>query len=371
MDGATGRNIVICFDGTGNEYQASGQTNVLKLYRALDRRDPEQQVALYLPGVGTMAAPGSQTWITRNLSRLFGLAFGYGVFRSVMDAYAFVMKFYRGPDDRIFLFGFSRGAYAARVLAGMLQSCGLLDRGAESLIPYALRVYRKRLAIRPAWAHGWRVPIYHLLRPIRRLKGLTEPDWKQADGFKQCFSRKCHPHFIGIWDTVKSIGWFRRSVILPHTAYHPALKYGRHAVAIDERRRHFRTNLWKLAHWREVKDADVRELWFAGVHSDVGGSYADSRLSDIALQWVLDGAEQYGLKIWPDALPRLKINPDPGGPMHNSLRGFWRLLGGYTRQIPEDAVIHRSVEERMRIATSADADFKYEPNIPASATFEE
>src|SRR5262245_49836813 len=132
------KNIVICCDGTGNEY-GQNNSNVIKLYQAL-RRDADQ-TAYYHPGVGTMGAKSALTVAGKAWTKFRGLAFGYGLSENIADAYQYVMRTFE-PDDRIFIFGFSRGAYTARALCGMLQMFGLLTRGNEGLIPYAIRLFK-------------------------------------------------------------------------------------------------------------------------------------------------------------------------------------------------------------------------------------
>ena len=211
------KNIVICCDGTGNEVDAGEQTNVVKLYRILDKSDPSKQIVYYHPGVGTLGAPGFQTRTAKFITTVMGLAFGYGMFRNVKSAYTYLVRRYE-PGDRVYLFGFSRGAYGVRALLGLIQMCGLLNSGNENLVDYAIKLHRTR----------------------RR----GAPDWKGAARFKKYFARNCPIHFIGIWDTVKSVGLFRRSVVLPYTADLGNVANGRHALALCEKRSKYRPNLW-------------------------------------------------------------------------------------------------------------------------------
>src|SRR6201998_571374 len=132
------KNIVICCDGTGNEF-GRRSSNVIKLYKTLicDRG----QIAYYHPGVGTMGARNALTPVGQWWTQILGLAFGYGISDNVADAYQFLMRMFE-PDDHIYVFGFSRGAYTARALCGMLHTVGLLTQGNESLIPYAIRMIK-------------------------------------------------------------------------------------------------------------------------------------------------------------------------------------------------------------------------------------
>ena len=243
------KNIVICCDGTGNEF-GHGNSNVVKLYQTLIC--DSSQIAYYHPGVGTMGAKSALTRIGKWWTRTIGLAFGYGISENVADAYQFLMRNWE-PADRIYVFGFSRGAYTARVLCGMLHAVGLLTPGNEALIPYA----------------------------IRMIKG-HDIDFHVLADFKTTFSRECNVHFIGVWDTVDSVGWIYNAVEFPYTATNPDIAIVRHATSIDERRAFFRQNLFSDLH----SNQDLAQVWFAGVHSDVGGSYPEpeSQLSKLALR---------------------------------------------------------------------------------------
>lgn len=359
------KNIVICFDGTGNEFRARRNTNVVRLFRVLARSDAATQVAFYDPGVGTSSAPGAQLWITKFISKVLGLAFGAGIMRNIADGYRFLMQRYQA-GDRVFIFGFSRGAYSARALAGMLHFCGLLDDGSENLVDYALRVFTERTVGRPKWATGWRRIVFAGIWLPLWLANRTEPDWARAAGFKRTFGRHCSVHFIGVWDTVKSVGWFRRRVVLPHTANLPDLRFGRHAVALDEKRSQYRPNLWAYPNQNDPA-VDIQQVWFAGVHSDVGGSYEEDGLADVTLQWMLDGARRHGLLVDQAELARIRCQPNPSDQMHNPLLPFWWLLGWRRRRVPHGAWIHDSA--RQRIAATASSASPYRPEIPSGAHF--
>lgn len=133
------RKLVICCDGTNNEF-GSQNTNVVRLIQCLDR-DPSRQMFYYDPGVGTMPEPGWWSSIGEKLSRAWSLAFGTGLTKNVEEAYAYLMDVWE-PGDQVFLFGFSRGAYSVRVLAGMLHLLGLLEKDNDNLVPYAMRLFK-------------------------------------------------------------------------------------------------------------------------------------------------------------------------------------------------------------------------------------
>ena len=337
------KNIVICCDGTGNQF-GQENSNVIKLYKALICN--ASQIAYYHPGVGTMGARNALSRIGKWWTRVIGLAFGYGISDNIADAYQFLMSVYE-PEDRIYVFGFSRGAYTARALGGLLHAAGLLTVGNDALIPYAIRMMKQR-------------PINFAI--------LTD--------FKKTFSRECKVHFMGVWDTVSSLGWIYNAVDLPFTAKNPDLRTVRHAVSIDERRAFFREYLFVEA----SANQDIEQVWFAGVHSDVGGGYpeAESGLSKLALRWMLCEAELAGLRIDPQQRAEILggkfpyVAPDPTGPLHKSLHGFWwlaeiwpkvvrirqpgpgdiwkssiRINLARPRSIPLGSLVHTSVEQRM------------------------
>lgn len=226
------KNIVICCDGTGNEFRAHGNTNVVKLYKALAKDDPAVQIAYYDPGVGTISDPRALTPLVKRCTILVGLAFGSGVKRNIRDAYLYLMNHYE-PGDRIYLFGFSRGAYTVRALAGMIRMCGLLVKGSDNLVPFAIKTYMQRRRVKPKWARNRLTSCFSYLLYFCWKK---KPDFLRAYRFKKTFANPCDIHFVGVWDTVKSIGWFTRRLVLPYTKNNPIIKSGRHAVSIDEKR---------------------------------------------------------------------------------------------------------------------------------------
>ena len=374
---AENKNIVICCDGTGNEY-GDNNSNVVKLYATLEIN--EQQIGYYHPGVGTMGAPSANNKLEEEWSVIKGMAFGAGLMANVGDAYRYLMEMYRDGDD-IYLFGFSRGAYTARALAGVLHMFGLLCPGNEGLIPYVTRSYAR--ASRELDRHRDTFGVAH--------------------GFKRTFSRNITLHFVGVWDTVSSVGWIYDSLKLPYSARNPIMRTGRHAVSIDERRCFFRDNLWGVpfqpgeGEYPFPQPQDIKQVWFAGVHSDVGGSYSESEsgLSKLTLEWMLREASLAGLKVDPHRaaviLGRLPLPPgsklpymppDPAAPIHDSLTGAWWIAEflpheswdkdtrktkwtipmGAPRQILADksTVIHQSVQQRL------DAVPDYKPvNLPS------
>ncbi len=178
-----GRNIVVCCDGTANQF-TKHNTNVVKLYSTLID-DPARQLIFYHPGIGTREAPGALTSIGRWLTIMLGQAVGYGLERDITETYAFVMNNYRA-GDHLYLFGFSRGAYTVRAVAALLRAFGVLRAGHETSIPYAIR----------------------LLNAVSMRKEGDNEIFRIQDNFKATFaSGDCKPYFAGVWDTVSSVGW--------------------------------------------------------------------------------------------------------------------------------------------------------------------
>src|SRR5499427_51663 len=307
------KNVVLCCDGTANEF-AEDRTNVVKLFFTLVR-DPATQVAYYHPGLGTMEPPGALTGATRIATRLAGRAFGYGLEADIRDSYIFLMNnFVEG--DRVFLFGFSRGAYTARAVASLLHMYGLIPKGNDALVPYAIRML---MAIHAIDSKGGN-------RSLEEKRYFT-----LANDFKSTFATQvCKPWFVGVWDTISSIGWYENPLRLPYTADNPDIEIGRHAIAIDERRAFFRPNLWRPTETGGPKD--VKQVWFPGVHSDVGGGYpeAESGLSKVPLEWMLREAASAGLLTDPAKVNRVLgrsdggyVPPDPKAAMHEPLTPAW------------------------------------------------
>jgi uncharacterized protein (DUF2235 family) len=251
-----GKNIVVCLDGTGNQLKARGSTNVVRIFEMLDLSDPTKQVAYYDPGVGTFSAQGAWTPAARAVSRTMGLAIGNGMRQNLGEAYAYLMAAWE-PGDQVYVFGFSRGAYTARALAGMLYRVGLLRPGCENLVQYAVNVYARNRG--------------------RDAELSRDEGWKQIDRFSSAFARTTNQTraipitFIGIWDSVKAAGILGWDLSWAYTRQLPNASAVWHAVSIDEKRRPYREYLVEPKGRKPV----LNETWFAGVHSDIGGTFED------------------------------------------------------------------------------------------------
>lgn len=336
------KNIVVCLDGTGNELKAKGNTNVVSLYDLLDLSDPEKQVAYYDPGVGTFSAPGAWTPPARFVSRVQGLAFGVGMRQNLAEAYTYLMQVYE-PGDRIYVFGFSRGAYTARALTGLLSLIGIFRRGSENLVQYAVASYTKR----------------------------GDKDFDQLRKFRWIFAHRVDGEttvpvdFLGVWDTVKAAGILRWDAKWPFTHQLGNVRAVRHAVSIDEYRRPYRDYLARAWPDADIKP-EIDEVWFAGVHSDVGGTFEDDpRLCKITLKWMLEGAvgAELLVKQGPYHAMSRAVTPDNAlGEVHR-MGKIWALVGYRNRVVPPHAKVHTSVRERLA------ADPRYRPRIPDTVTY--
>lgn len=341
-----GRNLVVCLDGTRNEPE-NGCTNVVRIFDIAVK--DESQVVYYDPGVGTMGARSATTRLGKLATQSFGTLLGHGIKENLEEAYRFLMQTYR-KDDRIFVFGFSRGAYTALALAGMIRTVGLLRPSLDNLIPYAVEMYTKAGK--------------HLRR--RGPDGQATPEerefWDERDAFDETFGNPDLPHrfdrqvhFLGIWDAVKTVGWFNfrarfEEAHWPFTRKVSGVATARQALAIHEDRRPYPE--YALTPDVEMPER-VRQMWFSGVHSDVGGFYADDhRLSDLALQWVAEEAIAAGLSVDAGKFEH-HVGVPPGGQLPDHYADgtvhhhpwFWYVIGRHRRVIPPGHEVHPTASQ--------------------------
>ena len=379
---STPKNIVICCDGTGDEFGPTN-SNVVRLYTTLDLDHQTAQVAYYHPGVGTMGAPTARNRIEKQWTRLTGLAFGAGFRDNVFDAYHFLMTLYN-EGDRLFFFGFSRGAYTVRALTGLLHAYGLLRPGNEGHLPYAWREFTAKVNKKGDDLDKGMVT-----------RHTVAPDF----AFRETYSQpRLKIHFVGLWDTVSSIGWVYSPFRLLYTAQNRSIVTARHCVSIDERRCFFRQNLYG----NPLPGQDIVQVWFPGEHSDVGGSYParDSFPSNTAFLWLLKEARTSGLIVNPDRInlvlgqrtvkryrsARLYLSaPARGHKIHESLtplwwileflphsyydwtqrKQLWRIPLGVRRFIPPGSIIHSSAVRFLNGAYPNEPAYR-PPNLVAS-----
>lgn len=279
------RQLIICCDGTNNNLTGGAKdTNVTRLCDLL-APDGNDQLLYYDPGVGNPGElPGAS--LTDNFSRIYerlhGLAFGKGVYENIAEAYLFLMRHYR-PGDQIFLFGFSRGAFTARSIGGLVTQFGLLRPEMEGLVPTLLHIYfsdrerggQKYMAIRD-----------QISRLFTTEQTRATPVW-----------------FVGVWDTVSSVGapLLSRTITASPTIVGKRFHHVRQALALDEYRRSFEPRPYYVdpAHDYAATGQSIAQQWFAGAHCDVGGGYvhAESRLSQEPLLWMLQEAVNCQLRL--------------------------------------------------------------------------
>ena len=320
------KKIVICCDGTWNEpsQKRNGTpvpTNVVKMAMAVRPRDDQGTLQLvhYVKGVGTEGT----LW-----NRLSGGAFGTGLSDNVLEAYAFLVNNY-DEGDAIYCFGFSRGAYTARSLTGLINKCGILKQEEITRLNDAYAFYKQ---------YG------------------IKSDSPEALSFRQKYAveETTEIEFLGVWDTVGSLGiplplFYRLSsgqFRFHDTRLCPNIKNAYHALAMDEKRRLFEATLWSSPDGNGQK---VEQVWFPGVHSNVGGGYADAGLADLTFDWMREKAEACGLALDVSRI-QPELEPDPHGAIVNSRKGFYRFYLPYHRPLLGDSSqrIHNSVVQRFR-----------------------
>jgi uncharacterized protein (DUF2235 family) len=318
------RLIVLC-DGTWNKAENIDRlkrkpTNVVKMVRAIkpEAADGTVQVTYYDEGVGNN--PGLDRWL--------GGGIGAGLDRNIQEAYRFLVYNY-APDDSIFFFGFSRGAYTVRSLAGFIQHLGLLTKLHDFYVPEAYELYRERPSQesdRKAWQA--RVDAFRATHQARTI--LIE--------------------FVGVWDTVGALGvplhWFtilnRRRYQFHDTSLSPCIRHAYHALAIDEQRATFQPTLWESA----APDQHLEQRWFAGVHTNVGGGYEHDGLANCTLHWIKKKAVALGLSVDEHFLRPYK--PWFGDELRNSMSLLYRILGKQARRIELGTNSRQSLDDSVR-----------------------
>jgi uncharacterized protein (DUF2235 family) len=317
------KNIVLCADGTWNTphgVDVAGNTNVRKFYMGL--LNSPTQLKYYDSGVGTDGTP---------IDHLVGGAMGEGLFQKIQDCYAFLGNVY-DPGDKIYLIGFSRGAFTARSLGGMIAGFGVPSINLDNrTFIQVFEAYRETDANKKA----------ALKKQLTQDYGLTDVTVEM----------------VGVWDTVGSLGipgiffnaFNAKRYGFLDTTLHECVQYGFHAICIDEKRAQFEPTLWTSPDDKPIANSEkIQQVWFPGVHCDVGGSYAESQLSDISLSWMMQKAKERGLEFSPEAEKQYLI-PPPGdalGQAHEE----WKLVPWGLpkhREIPPIATIANTVQMRL------------------------
>jgi len=289
--------LILLFDGTWNDPE--NQTNVFRIAGRIRGYDGDmRQRFFYSPGVGTARS-----------GRFWGGVFGYGLSRNLRQGYEWLARRY-ADEDEIWIFGFSRGAYTARSLVGLIRKCGLLRIVTPSLLDKAERIYRnKNLA----------------------------PDSDECRAFRNSYSRDVRVRFIGVWDTVGALG-VPGTFLSEHGKYswHDTglsriVDFAYHAVALDEHRAAYDVPLWTSdSGEKKPANREVEQRWFIGAHANVGGGYGpEDLLPDIPLQWMMEMASAAGLKL--DAFEA--AGDAWRGKPRDSFREFFRGIYAFYRNV--------------------------------------
>ncbi|MDP2262805.1 MAG: DUF2235 domain-containing protein [Hydrogenophaga sp.] len=323
-----GRNLVLLFDGSGNILGNSRDTNVVKLMRLLEKDSPDDrvrpaQLVYYDPGVGTANAfPAAGWWgrLAERARRLKALALGTGAFENIAEAYEFLARHYE-VGDRIYLLGFSRGAFTARSVSGMVNMYGLVQTPGLAVLGSLVRTYFAEPG------------------PART---------RFANDVVEHFSLHRRPllHFIGVWDTVETIGsgvlGGLRITNSPDVAG-KRFVHVRHAVALHETRVKYAPRLYRAPDFSADEQAhrSFDQRWFRGAHSDIGGAYREDGLSQITLAWMAREAEEHGLLLAQPPAGR----PDSTQPLHDQTLEcpFWAWTGLDTRPRTTGDPVHSDV----------------------------
>jgi uncharacterized protein (DUF2235 family) len=360
------KRIVICSDGTGNTGILGRGTNVFKTFEAVDLNGHKHdaslmpQIALYDDGVGTEDFKPV---------KIFAGITGWGLSRNVKQLYKELVRVY-DPGDQIFMFGFSRGAFTIRTLAGFIGTCGILDRARccgntaselESAIGRAYRVYR-------SCYRTW--PAQMIMGPPSRDKGKA---------FKEQCSHDARITFIGVWDTVDAVGLpFHISNVINSALYRYKFPDRRlsqtvdcacHALAIDDERHSFHPLLWDETA-EDRASGRIEQVWFAGAHSNVGGGYPKHGMSLVALDWMLTKAREQQLRLKANERRYFFEHANVDDKLYDPRAGLgvfyrWKIreVAAICRKNNVTPKIHFSVFERIAHGTE-----DYAPgNIPANA----
>ncbi len=307
------KRIIICCDGTWNtpDKNKDGvplKTNVVKVAEAIKPVSEfgVQQLTYYNSGIGTTGT------IFR---KWFDGATGSGISDNILDAYKYLILNFE-LNDEIFLFGFSRGAFTVRSLAGLIRNSGILRRDCIDMMRKAYILYKSR-------------------------SKSSHPKQKEATLFRKTYavSDKVPIKFIGVWDTVGSLGnplvinsiLSKFSPVTLSNSFHDTelssiVENAFHALAIDEKRRNFKPAIWTKQ--TNSENQHVEQKWFIGAHSNIGGGYPSTKLSDISLEWILEKAKDCKLN-----LEKIEVNPNFLASPDESWKGFYRLIPRFYRPI--------------------------------------
>ncbi len=311
------KRIVVCSDGTWNKWESGSEknTNVGRFKEAVNDAD-QSQIMFYDSGVGT------------GVYKYIGGLTGMGISENIIQCYRYIAENYV-PGDQIYLFGFSRGAYTVRIVAGLIYKCGLLKSNHIDQVKNAYELY-----------HG-------------------KDEQAKAEFKKRYTHPVCKVEMLGVWDTVGAfgipVGWLNKFnpffKKFKDRKLNPDVKNAYHAVSIDEKRKKFAPTMWEPSE-------NIEQVWFSGEHSDVGGGNKERGLSNIALYWMLLKAKTHGLTFHPDKTNEIK--PCYTSPLGSAWSGFWKFFRKYHRPVSASAstLIHLTAEQRLK---EQDLQPKYQP----------
>lgn len=342
------KRIIICADGTWNirdqvdkDTGTRRPTNVTKVARAIRPRahDGADQIVYYHSGIGT-GGP---------LDKITGGAFGRGIEHDIREIYRFIVYNYE-PGDELYFFGFSRGAFTVRSLAGFMNQVGLIEKDDDYYVPEIYACYESS-------------------------KGPGSPEWTEAfhnvHGTRPCPAIR----FIGVWDTVGALGspgllgqvLNKKKYQYHDVGLNPTIQNAVQALAIDERRKPFAPDVWtRPPGW----DGQLNQAWFPGVHTNVGGGYAPDGLANEALHWVLEQAEQLGLEVNTAYLAHFL--PCFNSVLNDSMTMVYKVMGENERRLgqhPNDGeALHQSAIDRKKLSTCAYDPPNLNQELPAVDT---
>lgn len=320
-----GKNIVVFSDGTGQKGGVNNNTNIYKLFNMIEDRT-NKQIVYYDPGLGT------------GMEGIAGLIGGRGFSRNMLDCYKFIFENFQA-DDSIYLFGFSRGAATVRSLSGFIHLFGILPASRADIIEEAFDIYK--------------------------IHNKEKRETKAKEFINKHHTMWCKIKFLGVFDTVAALGlpnkWLSTVLdkIFPHKFHSfelsDSVEFARHALSIDDERKTFHPTLWNHLKGNQPKDR-LKQVWFCGVHTDVGGGYKEEELSNISLRWMINEATAKGLIIYeksPAFQTFLKAEKNIDGFMHNEQQGFIgnlyrREKRRWVEEINGSLVIHESVLNRKK-----------------------
>jgi len=349
------KNIILLSDGTGNAAGSPHKTNVWRLYKAIkdceiiaskpvknaktavNTKAQKKQIAFYDDGVGT------SSFIVK---RLLGQAFGWGLKRNVKDLYRNLCQVYN-EGDKIFILGYSRGAYTARILAALIANQGIITRFDDEI-----ELDKEIEGAYDDFRHEIFVPSL-LTFPIWLFRKLTKEE-RLTNNRKLYNPKDKKPliEFIGVWDTVDAYGapideitrgW--DMIIWPLTAkdrnLSPAIKSAYHALALDERRKAFEPVLWN--EYQKQTDDDrqetsyhvtnIEQVWFPGVHANVGGGYPDDSLAYTSLNWMIEKCKKHDLRFEVEITSQYTAASNLYGPLYDNRSGIGNIYRFEPRKI--------------------------------------